>query len=254
MTQEEVCKKFNVSKSSLTSNFKRTAASILKKYGIKLLKKKENGQIIYFTIEDDKRALSIIEEPKEMFFVDGETMKLEQWEFVVFLAIIVSPMLVFRGSYEEMLNYMNFSTVENYIIAVKAALESLAAKHYIMYVIDETDNNYFMAGLFRAVEQEMNVGIGLVRRSKELADKYNKRNYIPILKTWVQYQICEREGVEYTTAAQIEERTGLNYYSLHEATKILEEENIIKRKFLYADSDLRIGTKTTLNAFDENNA
>ena len=87
MTQEEVCKKFNVSKSSLTSNFKRTAASILKKYGIKLLKKKENGQIIYFTIEDDKRALSIIEEPKEMFFVDGETMKLEQWEFVVFLAI-----------------------------------------------------------------------------------------------------------------------------------------------------------------------
>lgn len=253
MTGQEVCKQYGCSLSSLETNFNRTAASILKKYGIRLYKVKQEGIIQYVAMEDDKRALTIFEETKEIFFLDAEAFTLEDWEFNIFLMIIISPMLVFRGSYRDLLKYMKINVTAANEKHVKKALESLFKKDYIMYTIDKTDNNYFMAGLYRAVEKKYGLGISIVRRSREFAEKYHKQNWGHILKVWGAVQFLSGEvdkGLrEYYLVQDISNLTGLSKKQIYEINKILKAEDIYITKYKYEGINQRIGTVAILNEF-----
>ena len=85
-------------------------------------------------------------------------------------------MLVFRGSYEDFLNYIQLKITKESIEELKATLQELTDREYISYTIDKTDNNYFVAALYRKREEQMHIGIGMVKTCKEIADAAHKRS------------------------------------------------------------------------------
>lgn len=85
-------------------------------------------------------------------------------------------MLVFRGSYEDFLKYILLKPTESNLKELKEALQELHDREYISYTIDKTDNNYFVAALYRKREEQMHIGIGMVRTCKQIADAAHKRS------------------------------------------------------------------------------
>lgn len=154
MTAAEVCEKYGIKESTLKNNFQRTADAILKKHKVKLIKKGRGAKAVYIEVQDDERALTMFHENREVFFLDEESMNLAIWECNILLAIILCPMLVFRGSYLEMLDYVRVKPTAANLKSLKKTLQSLSDKGWIHYYIDETDNNYFVGALYRAIEQK----------------------------------------------------------------------------------------------------
>lgn len=85
-------------------------------------------------------------------------------------------MLVFRGSYEDFLNYVQVRNTKENIKELQNTLQELNENEYISYTIDKTDNNYFVAALYRKREEQMHIGIGMVRTCKQIADAAHKRS------------------------------------------------------------------------------
>ena len=85
-------------------------------------------------------------------------------------------MLVFRGSYEDFLDYVQISATEENLAELRNTLQELMDMEYISYTIDKTDNNYFVAALYRKREEQMHIGIGMVKTCKEIADAAHKRS------------------------------------------------------------------------------
>lgn len=79
MTAEEVCNKYNISKSTLTTKFKRTQESILKKYGVNIVKVGRGAAAEYYeSLDENSRAMTLYEEQENtLFYVDEEIIGLE---------------------------------------------------------------------------------------------------------------------------------------------------------------------------------
>ena len=186
MTLQEVCDKYNVAQSSMTNAFPRTQKSILKKYGVKIVKEGRGKDAVYSEVlESDRRAVTMYEEVKDTVVINNETFKLMNWDFMVFLAIVTTPMFVFRGNYEDFLKYIEMPVSTNNIVTLKSVLTRLAERDFISYNIDKTNDKYFIAALYRKVEEDMQIGIDMVRTCKLLAEKHKKRSWVPLLKTWL---------------------------------------------------------------------
>jgi len=54
--------------------------------------------------------------------ISSEQLSMVNWDFHVFLGIITTPMLVFRGSYEDFLRYTSIPVNNNNIWELKMAL------------------------------------------------------------------------------------------------------------------------------------
>lgn len=85
-------------------------------------------------------------------------------------------MLVFRGSYTDFLEYIQLTVTDENIEELKITLEELMNREYISYTIDKTDNNYFVAALYRKREEQMHIGIGMIKTCKQIAETANKRS------------------------------------------------------------------------------
>lgn len=253
MTLEEVSKRFSISESSLTGAFPRTQKSILKKWGVHLIKKGRGSTAVY-EIEEEKtdcRALTLYNEIKDDITFDEASIHLMTWPFLVFLTIISTPMLVFRGSYEDFLNYVQIRVTKDNLKDLKETLKELTDREYISYTIDKTDNNYFVAALYRKREEQMHIGIGMVRTCKQIADAAHKRSWVPLLKTWIGMQMMAERGLyrkEDLIAA-----TGLSAYQVNESRKLLEQNEIFKTTQVYLDYQTCIGTTVELNGFYNKN-
>ena len=249
MTLKEAAARFGVSETSLTGAFPRTQKSILKKWGVHLIKKGRGLGATYEVQEDktDSRALTLFDEVKDNISFDEDSVKLMTWPFLVFLTIVSTPMLVFRGSYEDFLNYIQLTVTDENIEELKATLEELMNREYISYTIDKTDNNYFVAALYRKREEQMHIGIGMVRTCKQIAEEAHKRSWVPTLKTWIGMQMmAERKLFKMEDLAQA---TGLSPYQVRENRKLLEANDIFRTTQVYADYQTCIGTTVELNGF-----
>lgn len=248
MNLQELSEKYHFSESSIKSNFPRVQNSIWRKYKVRIIKEGRGDKATYKEEESDCRALTMYEEVKNDLVISNENFRtMANWDFLVFLAIITTPMLVFRGSYEDFLNYVQVNPSKNNIEALKEALASLSEKEFISYNVDKTDKNWFVAALYRKVEEEMHIGIGMVRRCKSIADKNNKRSWIPLLKTWLGVQIAaESQPFTYKDLSLL---TGLSEYQLRENKKLLEKDEIFRTSKAYLAFDLCLGTNVDLNAF-----
>lgn len=249
MTAQDICDKYGYSINSLTTNFNRVAASILKKHGVRIIKEGRGKNARYMEIEDDRRALTMYEEVKDIAMNQG-TISLANWDLLALVAICCTPMLVFRGSYREFLGYVEIGATAANIKALKLALIDLQNREYIMYQVDKTNEDYFMAGLYHAIEEELGVGISTIRQCKQLADKYHKHGWLNIFKTYVGMQVLQEN--QPFTVAQLSEYTGLSEYMIRESTKILEAENMIKTDIkYYKGTYYRLGREVEFNALKE---
>ena len=107
-----------------------------------------------------------------------------------------------------------------------------------------------MAGLYRAIEEELDVGISKIRQCKLIADKYHKHSWLNIFKTYVGMQVLQE--TQPFTVAQLSEYTGLSEYMVRESTKLLEAENVIKSDIKYVEGTyFRQGKEVTFNALKE---
>ena len=137
MTIAELCEKYSVSESSVKTAFPRTLKALLKKYGVRIIKEGRGAAAEYYEQwEDDGRADSIYEEVKDDIIIDNESFKLMDWDFLVFLAIIITPMRVFRGTYEDLLRYIEIKVTPYNLNLVKYALNELKSKGFINYEVD----------------------------------------------------------------------------------------------------------------------
>ena len=228
MDLNEVCEKYGVAESSVKNAFPRTQAAILKKFGVKIIKEGRGKNTIYREEQvDDQRAATLYDEVKNDIIINEESFKLMNWDFLVFLAIVTTPMLVFRGSYIEFLKYVEAPVSSGNIGLLKKALVELSKREFISYTIDKTDSNYFIAGIYRKVEEEMHIGIEMIRTCKQLAEKYHKRSWVPLLKTWLGVQMLS-ENQPYTVK-ELSAVTGLSAYQIRTSNEILIKSSIFKK-------------------------
>lgn len=233
MNLAELCAKYSVSESSVKTAFPRTQKALLKKYGVKIIKEGRGAAAEYFEVwEDDGRANSIYDEVKDDIIIDNESFKLMDWDFLVFLAIIITPMRVFRGTYEDLLRYIDIKVTPYNLRLVKYALDDLKNKGFVNYSIDNsTSENYIIAYIYRKIEQEMHIDKGMVTTCKKLAEKYNKRSWVPLLKTWLGIQMMfERQPY---TMNDLKKVTGLSEYQLKTCNQILKESEIYRTSRAY---------------------
>lgn len=246
MTLQDVCEIYGVSESAVTTNFPRVRDSILKKHNVHLIKL-GRGKNATYEIQEDFRALTMYEELKHEIVLDRASIQLMAFPFHVLIGIVITPMLVFRGSYIDFLNYLQTSTSESNIELLKQALEELQAADYISYNVDKTNSNYFVAAIYRQKEEEMKIGIDMIRRCKAIADEHNKQSWIPLFKVWIGAQmLAERE---FFKMGDLEELTGLSAYQVREARKLLEGDDIFRTTRAYAAFDLCLGSHIELNGF-----
>ena len=253
MTLEEVIKRFNISESSLKGAFPRTQKSIYKKWGVHLIKKGRGKSATYEIEEEnnDCRALTLYNEIKDDIAFDEESIHLMTWPFLVFLTIVATPMLVFRGSYEDFLRYVQLKVSKENIKDLKETLQELNNNEYISYTIDKTDDNYFVAALYRQREEQMHIGIGMVKICKQIADAANKRSWVPILKTWIGMQMMAEKKL--FKREDLVTATGLSIYQITESKKLLEENDIFKTTQVYLDYQTCVGSTVELNGFFNKN-
>lgn len=249
MTAQEVCDKYGYSLNSLSTNFNRVAAAILKKHQIRIVKEGRGKNANYIEIEDDKRALTMYDEIKDISMNQG-TISLANWDLIALIGVCCTPMAVFRGSYKEFLGYLELGATPANLDAIKLALFDLKQRQYIMYQIDKTNEDYFMAGLYRAIEEELDVGISKIRQLKEIAKKHHKQGWLNIFRTYIGMQVLQE--TQPFTVKQLAEYTGLSEYMVRESTKVLEAENVIKSDIKYIEGTyFRQGKEVVFNALTD---
>lgn len=252
MTLKELSERFEISETSILNVFPRVQKSMLKKHGLHLTKKGRGANAQYFIeeeeeeeIPDDCRALTMYEEIKDDIIISDDSLKLMNVNFLVFLAIVTTPMLVFRGSFEEFLIYVGAKPTKKNILALKGALNELEEEGYISYTLDKTDLNYFVAALYRKVEEKMHIGINMIRTCKKIAVENNKRSWVPLLKTWLGIQMmAQKESFRIETLESI---TGLSAYQVRESRKLLERNEIYRMSRVYQGYNTCLGSKVELN-------
>ena len=79
MTLEELCNKYKVAASSVTTKFKRTQETILKKYGVNIIKVGRGAAAEYLeSLDNTTRAVTLYEEQENtLFYMDSEIIGLE---------------------------------------------------------------------------------------------------------------------------------------------------------------------------------
>jgi len=110
--------------------------------------------------------------------------------FLVFIGIVSSPQRAFRGSYYDLLEYLDLKATEDNFKAVRAALVSLSNNDYIMYLEDKTDPSYFMAGILHKTETDMELEIQAILHFKTLVEK-RRKSWIPLMKVYLALFITE---------------------------------------------------------------
>lgn len=248
MTLQEVCQKYNVSESSITRNFKRTQEAILKSKGIRIIKEGRGSSATYLEeVFSDNRAETMFKalEPVHRAGVMKNDLSLSNFTFCVFMGVITTPMLVFRGTYNDFLKYIGVIVNDDNIEKLNRAIDDLVGDGILGILRDTTtDEEVLTLTLIRSAENDMKIGIDMIINCKLLATKYKKKDWIPLLKTWIGTELLSKQG-SYTQQDLID-MTGLTKYLLNECTKILRESNIFISSRAYSSYMRCIGINTNM--------
>ena len=109
------------------------------------------------------------------------------------------------------------------------------------------DEDYIIVYIKRKAEKEMKLGIEMVQKCRALAEKNNKRSWIPLLKVWLGMQVAFDE--QPVKMSRLEEITGMSYAQIRDARKILESDEIFRMQKVYTSRLTCIGMSIDLNAF-----
>lgn len=263
MTIEEVSDKYGVSITTLRTQFSRAQKSIFKKFNVQIIKQGRGQNATYTELiypeEVSVRAASLFEE-SENFPIHADSLKLGMDHFLIFFAIAATPTRSFQGSFEEFCNYVQIGATKDRIDKLKGALSDLEEYGLINYILDKDYKNYFAVHLWQKTVFDYQVQIEWIKTCKVIADKENKREWLPLVKTYLAYEVLhdrmplkESELAEYTNQSQSQ---------ISKMKAILQKYNMIDNKINYATAEkldkkgqvvgykkVRIGSTTETNAF-----
>ena len=152
MTKEQIMKNFNVSETALTNQFKRTRDSILNKYGVYITKVGRGAKATYevcdgsIALDGVAARIEFIQDAhREVLMSQQAFTDLIDWDFMVFLGIVTCPMLIFRGTPHQFLDYVGIKNkTKDNIDRLKETFNKMKKQGYIMYEQDtSTDEDYF---------------------------------------------------------------------------------------------------------------
>lgn len=254
MTRKELSEKYHLTESSIKNNFGRIQQSMMKKYGL-ILTKTGRGEKTDYQVTDaegnEGRALAMSQEKNHQVMIAQDSLKTIDFNFMVFLAICMTPMGAFYGSYEGFLEYAELAKTQENLENLKEALNMLSASDYINYTIDKTNNDYFNVFIFRKVREDMAISLDMTMRCQKLAKQNKKQNWVPLLKTWVGMQyVYDKQPF---TVKELCAITGLTPYQIRESKKILEKDNLFTTSRAYIDYEHCIGSNIELNGIYEAN-
>ena len=247
MNAEEVCQKYRVSLSAIKNQFSRTTDKIFRDTGIRIVKEGRGSNVNYKEIFPE-HALTFEEEKIDEIAINLEALGLKDWQLLIILCTLIAPMGVFRGNARSFLEYFRMPVTEKRIEEVNEAVADLANNEWISVLHDDsTSEGYFVLYVKRAMEQDIIVKMPYIKICRELMDKYNKRNFLPLLKVWLGTEELQKN--QPYTVAQLEEITGLSAYQIRENNKILEKENIYITEKQYVEPTICLGRTVELNAY-----
>ena len=226
MTLQEVSIKFGFSETSLKTQFKRTAASIQKKYNVVLTRYyNQQGKLCYEIA--DARADTVYDyddQEKEKKKIGKSVLKLENFEFIVFLGIAMTPWGVFRGTREEFLKYLSVKKNKKNLQLLNQVLNNLVNKEYVAVC---EDGKHIIVYIREKIEEEMNIGPKMIKRCRDIVKRNHKTfdKAIQLMKVWLAIQICYDN--QPFTSARLEELTNLSTYQIRQAIKLLENQGDI---------------------------
>lgn len=250
MTRKEVSEKFDIAESTLKTQFPRAQKQIQKKYKVLLMKTGRGDKTNYYIKEDFSRALTVFQETTTAM-VNTDMLQLVNWDFVTFLTIVMMPLQVYRGSYVEFLKYAQLKVDEQNIKSLKKALQILSQRDIINYVVDKTDNQYFFAGIYRKVEQDMKIGMEMINLCKAMAEKHHKRQWVPLVKLWLAIQYLYVNNLQPYTIDQLVSMTGLSKYTITQNRKVLDAETVFNTSKAYVSFNRCAGVNSEPNAFHQ---
>ena len=271
MTRQELCLKYEVSENSVLSHFPAVAKQIHKKYGVLITKEGRGDKATYFELNggrfspDDDYLVQLefaIDVYKTITMEPAIFKGLVDWDFMVFLGIITTPMRIFRGS---ICNLLHFLGVENKGEAnqmrLKAAIRALEEKGLIRVFEDNTtDEIWYSIWIVKSVEEGMKISIEMIQRCMKLQKENHMASWVPLLKTWVGLQFLafdkdrQNEKVLFTMD-ELHMITGVNKNMLNKCKKILAGDNLFQTSRVFknhSDSVKCIGQKIDLNGIECN--
>lgn len=222
MTIQEVSLKFGYSQSSLKTQFKRTAAAIQKKYNVMLLRYYDKQGNLYYEIEDGRAKSFFDEDEGRKVNIGKSTLKFQNFQFISFLGIVMTPMGVFRGTREDFLKYIGVRKNKKNLEVLQQSLKNLANKKYIAF--HEDGIRHIVVYVTEETEETMKIGSKMIKRCRDIAKKNHKSTdkVVQLLKVWLAVQICALH--QPFTNADISRLTGLSTYQIRDVLKMFKGE------------------------------
>lgn len=252
MTLEEICKTYGYSQKSLKTNFRRTAQSFKKKYGLDLIKC-TSYQGVYYQVSAP-RALTMYQEQKEELYIPLDSIKMDDLACFVFIGVAATPQGVFRGSKKEFLDYIGLAHTKRNIELLTEVLNNFANVQGSP-LICQYDEDYIIIYLERNFEKLQIITINMMRACQEIVQKYNKQamKVIQLVKVLQAYRINEEMGVNPLTDKDLQAYIDLSEKQIRDVRKLLQAEGIVNTTRI-GTFNKRYGTQFSINAFvdDEN--
>ena len=254
MTAEQLATTYDISLNTISSNFPRTQQAIKKKYGV-IVEKIGRGKNATYMIKDfdrtdPNRALTIYESKERNLIPMSSAVGLIDINFFIFIGIVSSPQQSFRGSYLDLLSYLEVKATMEDILEVKKALKELADRNLIMYIEDDSDPMYFMAGIKRKAEQTMELQIKTIQAFQRISEG-TKRSWMTLMKVYIAIELSKQP----CTAKNLAALTGLSEYQVRGAIKTMAEHNLLAKEVIrshdfISDTYYCLGTQIDLNALE----
>lgn len=229
LTATEVSERYDVAISTLKKNPSRTFEAIRKKYGISLRKEGRGENAVYYIenvdYADPSRALTLYQSLEKNLIPAKAAAGLLDINFLVFIGIITSPQRAFRGSYIDLMKYLELEPKAEDIDKMRQILTNLANNDYILYMEDNTDPMYFLAGIKRKAEKELVLEIETILKFQKYMEG-TRKSWIPLMKTYLALFVVQQP----CTVKQLCECTGLTEYKVRDSLTILESHEVIVKK------------------------
>ena len=94
---------------------------------------------------------------------------------MILVALLVKPELVFRGTYQMLVEYLGKGATPINLSAAATAIQNLVKKGHVLFV--EDDEGYFIIGLKRQAEKKIvDLQLNIVKTCHDIAIENHKRD------------------------------------------------------------------------------
>lgn len=249
-TVQQISQMYGYSVNSLKNNFTRTATFIKKKFGVDIIKCKDiNGT--YYRIEIPL-ALTIYEEQNRDIYIPIETIKLDDLQAYIIIAVAAMPQGVFRGTAKQFLDYIGLSHNKKNIDLFYEIIDKFIQNEETSYVKCEKDQKSVIIYIKDIIEEKLILTISMLRECRRIIEENHKQDIkvIQLLRVWEAYRLNYYKGVNPLTDKDIAAYTGLSIYQIGKNKQLLKDNGIIKMEKQNTASYCE-GTKYDLNGFQD---